>query len=302
MSSPWASSQAKATCAGVVSISAATARTSSTIRRLRSRLPSAKRWLVWRQSSVSRSFRERMLPVRKPRPSGEVRHEADTQFAQDGQDLGLRVAGPQGVFGVEVSRPPHYLRQETAEVLRSVEPDNAAIDAACDRFEFLASLFACDSAALRRRGGPWPGRYLFEDRWGEDNHGLFAEISADTDPRARLAQPFGTSPWTRRSPNSPTGVVGGTATSDGGVVRVRDGTAAHGRMLALRSPMARSCTVAWLTSWASTARGRAGKSSYFCDQARGVSVGEDGAPQRPGGQRTEPPMTARERDRPVRTH
>ncbi|MEH0416059.1 SIR2 family protein [Streptomyces sp. B21-083] len=80
----------------------------------------------------------------------------------------------------------HYLRQETVEVLRTIEPDDAAIDAACDRFEFLASLFTYDSAAPRRRGMPWPGRYLFESRWGEDGRGLFAEISADADLRARL--------------------------------------------------------------------------------------------------------------------
>lgn len=84
----------------------------------------------------------------------------------------------------------HYLRQETTEVLRSIEPDDEAIDVACDRFEFLASLFACDSATPRRRGGPWPGRYLFEERWGEDNHGLFAEISADADLHARLSPVF----------------------------------------------------------------------------------------------------------------
>ncbi|MEH0580052.1 hypothetical protein QBA54_37445 [Streptomyces sp. B21-108] len=85
----------------------------------------------------------------------------------------------------------HYLRQETAEVLRSVEPNDEAVDAACDRFEFLASLFAYDSAAPRRRAiMPWPGRYLFVGRWGEDDCGLFAEISADTDLRARLAPAF----------------------------------------------------------------------------------------------------------------
>ncbi|MDX3696905.1 SIR2 family protein [Streptomyces europaeiscabiei] len=58
----------------------------------------------------------------------------------------------------------HYLRQETVEVLRTIEPDDAAIDAACDRFEFLASLFTYDSTVPRRRGMPWPGRYLFEGR------------------------------------------------------------------------------------------------------------------------------------------
>ncbi|MFG3590512.1 SIR2 family protein [Streptomyces sp. NPDC047990] len=97
------------------------------------------------------------------------------------------VPGPQQKWKYPAS---HYLRQETTEVLRSIEPDDAAVAAAYDRFEFLASLFACDSAAPRRRGMPWPGQYLFEDRWGEDDHGLFAEISADADLRARLAPVF----------------------------------------------------------------------------------------------------------------
>jgi hypothetical protein len=97
------------------------------------------------------------------------------------------VASPQQTWKYPAS---HYLRQETMEVLRRIEPDDAAIEAACDRFEFLASTFACDSAAPRRRGMPWPGRYLFESRWGEDDHGLYAEISADADLRARLAPVF----------------------------------------------------------------------------------------------------------------
>ncbi|MEU2900957.1 SIR2 family protein [Streptomyces sp. NPDC001273] len=97
------------------------------------------------------------------------------------------VPGPKQTWKYPAS---HYLREEIAEVLRSIEPDDAAIDAACDRFEFLASLFAYDSAVPRRRGMPWPGRYLFEDRWGEDDHGLYAEISRDADLRARLAPAF----------------------------------------------------------------------------------------------------------------
>jgi len=84
----------------------------------------------------------------------------------------------------------NYLRQETTEVLRSIEPDPAAVDAACDRFEFLASLFAYDSAVPHRHGMPWPGLYLFGDRWGEDGHGLYAEISADADLRTRLTPAF----------------------------------------------------------------------------------------------------------------
>ena len=53
MSSPWASSQASAICAGVAPASAATARTSSTMRRLRFRLPPLKRGLVHRARHAS---------------------------------------------------------------------------------------------------------------------------------------------------------------------------------------------------------------------------------------------------------
>ena len=71
MSSPCASSQASATCAGVASSSEATASTSSTMRRFFSKLPSVKRGLVLRQSSSLSSSGERIVPVRKPCPSGE---------------------------------------------------------------------------------------------------------------------------------------------------------------------------------------------------------------------------------------
>ncbi|MEW2570216.1 hypothetical protein [Streptomyces sp. NPDC047070] len=38
-------------------------------------------------------------------------------------------------------------------------------------------------------GDRWRDKY-FERRWGEDDHGLFAEISADTDLHARLSPVF----------------------------------------------------------------------------------------------------------------
>jgi hypothetical protein len=60
----------------------------------------------------------------------------------------------------------------------ALKQDDAAVDTACDRFEFLASLFAYDGAVPLRRGMPWPGQYLF------------AEISADADLRARLTPAF----------------------------------------------------------------------------------------------------------------
>ena len=39
--------------------------------------------------------------MRKPWPSGEYGNEADAQLAQQRQQLGLRVAGPQGVLGLQ---------------------------------------------------------------------------------------------------------------------------------------------------------------------------------------------------------
>ena len=62
MSSPCASSQAKATCAGVASTSEATASTSSTMRRFFSKLPPVKRGLLLRQSSSPSSSGERIVP------------------------------------------------------------------------------------------------------------------------------------------------------------------------------------------------------------------------------------------------
>jgi hypothetical protein len=71
MSLPWASSQARAICAGVALASAATAATSSTMARLRWKFCPVKRGLVLRQSSSGMSSAVRIWPVRKPWPSGE---------------------------------------------------------------------------------------------------------------------------------------------------------------------------------------------------------------------------------------
>src|SRR6202451_2473022 len=65
-------SHASATCAGVASCSPATDLTTSTTARLASSAPSANRGMVWRKSlGDDRSAAERMVPVKKPRPSGE---------------------------------------------------------------------------------------------------------------------------------------------------------------------------------------------------------------------------------------
>jgi hypothetical protein len=69
MSSPCASSRASAIWAGVAPTSRATARTSSTMRRLRWKFSPVKRGLVLRQSSSESCSGERISPVRKPWPS-----------------------------------------------------------------------------------------------------------------------------------------------------------------------------------------------------------------------------------------
>ncbi|WP_369186200.1 SIR2 family protein [Streptomyces sp. R08] len=69
------------------------------------------------------------------------------------------------------------LRSEGREPLRLIEPDDAAYEAACDRFEFLVSLIA-----LGQGDQPWPGMYLFESRWGYDGNGLAAAIAQEISP------------------------------------------------------------------------------------------------------------------------
>ena len=101
MSSPCASSQASATCAGVAPTSEATASTSSTMRRFCSKLPSVKRGLVLRQSSSARSSGERIVAGEEAVSERRVGHEADAELAQQRQQLGLRVAGPQGVLRLQ---------------------------------------------------------------------------------------------------------------------------------------------------------------------------------------------------------
>ena len=69
-SSPCACTQASATCAGVASLSAASASIRSTIATFASRLSPCRRGWKRRKSSSASWSSERSLPVRKPRPSG----------------------------------------------------------------------------------------------------------------------------------------------------------------------------------------------------------------------------------------
>ena len=101
MSSPWASSQASATCAGVAPTSAAMASTSSTTRRLRSKFSPVNRGLVLRESLSSKSSVERIVAGEEPAAQRRVGHEPDAELAQQRQHLRLGVARPQRVLRLQ---------------------------------------------------------------------------------------------------------------------------------------------------------------------------------------------------------
>jgi hypothetical protein len=95
MSSPCASSQARATCAGVAPASDATAATSSTTRRFCSKLPSVKRGLFLRAVVVGEVLGGADRPGEEAVPERGVGHEADPEVAQQREELGLRIQCPQ---------------------------------------------------------------------------------------------------------------------------------------------------------------------------------------------------------------
>ncbi|MFF8024771.1 SIR2 family protein [Streptomyces sp. NPDC007896] len=59
-----------------------------------------------------------------------------------------------------------FLRQEAREPLKSIEPDDAAYQTACTRFEFLASLIAMDDDTQTRP--PWIGEFVNDVHWKYD--------------------------------------------------------------------------------------------------------------------------------------
>ncbi len=71
MSSPWARTQASASCAGVMSFSSAISRSFATILMFASRFSPWNRGWVRLKSSSASSSGEAKRPERKPRPSGE---------------------------------------------------------------------------------------------------------------------------------------------------------------------------------------------------------------------------------------
>ncbi|MFD8597557.1 SIR2 family protein [Kitasatospora sp. NPDC059646] len=81
----------------------------------------------------------------------------------------------------------HLLRQEIREPLRLVEPDDNAYQAACNRFEFLASMIAIDAVSEEWRREPWPGEFLLGDNWGYEQ-GLAGAIQQEITPAWPLLQ------------------------------------------------------------------------------------------------------------------
>jgi hypothetical protein len=139
MSSPCASSQARATCAGEASTSEATAWTSSTMRRVFPKLPSVKRGLVLRQASSLSSWGERMVPVRKPCPSG----------GRARSRCPARAAAP-------AARPPgHGSTRRTRSAARMAWPRHVVRESACGRSQaskartLVFSRRCCGSRAVR---------------------------------------------------------------------------------------------------------------------------------------------------------
>ncbi|MEV4451936.1 SIR2 family protein [Streptomyces mirabilis] len=78
------------------------------------------------------------------------------------------------------------LRQDAREALRPVEPDDAAYEFACNRFEFLASMMALD-LGTGFRAYPWAGEFLLESSWGYTN-GLATAIEQELTPAWPLLQ------------------------------------------------------------------------------------------------------------------
>jgi hypothetical protein len=74
----------------------------------------------------------------------------------------------------------HFLRKETREPLRVIEPDDTAYQAACTRFEFLASLIAMDDGTQTVHF-PWIGEFLNDVHW-EYNTSMANTIKAELTP------------------------------------------------------------------------------------------------------------------------
>ncbi len=110
MSSPWCSSQASASCAGVTPFSAAISFTRSTRSRLRWKFSPWKRGLARRKSSSARSSRRLDLAGEEAAAERAVGDEADAQLAHGRQDLVLRVARPQRVLGLQRADRVHLVR------------------------------------------------------------------------------------------------------------------------------------------------------------------------------------------------
>lgn len=103
----------------------------------------------------------------------------------DGQVLGQLHKPPNGQEWLYPSS--RLLRAEVREPLRKIEPDDDAYSAACDRFEFLASLIALDAVQNPDLGAPWPGEFLLDSTWNYD-HGLASRAQQEIVPGWPLLQ------------------------------------------------------------------------------------------------------------------
>ncbi|MDV7222639.1 SIR2 family protein [Streptomyces prunicolor] len=72
-----------------------------------------------------------------------------------------------------------WLRDQLRDAFRLVEPDDTAYEAACSRFEFLASMVALDNTE-NPLASPWSGEFLLGSVWGYDaGNGLVADIEQE---------------------------------------------------------------------------------------------------------------------------
>jgi hypothetical protein len=105
-------------------------------------------------------------------------------------------------------RYPHgrWIREQLRDPFRLVEPDDSAYEAACHRFEFLASMIAMDSEP-KALAIPWPGEFLLESTWGWDDNGMASDIAREVVPDWPLLQggAFGNDP--ERANNALKGLV-----------------------------------------------------------------------------------------------
>ena len=184
MSSPWASSQAMATCAGVASSSRATASTSSTMRRLLLEVlahepgvglaPVAVVEVVHRADGAG----EQAVAERR------VRHEPDAELAAHVEDTVFGVTGPQRILRLQRRDRVHGVGSPDRGRSRLGQPE-------------------VTNLALRRRARPWRRRSPRSGCRGRRGAGSRGRCSRCRDAAAILRRRGGRSPALLSSPLRP---------------------------------------------------------------------------------------------------